>query len=335
MLEEQTMAETEKIAQMAEILSDELFTEFFWQKIGTTNHNWSCEDQEKHGNKTHPSDVVFYYDEPYSQSRTYINCDLKSYAKGTIKANTIKEAIESLAKQVACAEKSSEWRELYVHDHVTPEICGLLFVYNHDGEYDKDFSNLLSSVKTDQLDIPKGSKIVVLGPKDIFWLDNIRYDLCLMRGKSGADKLPNQELCRFFYPQLIRKTNVQIEKAKASTLEMLVGPWIILEYKKEQNRKGFIIYYKRKGETTEEFIYLIDYLRHYQVLSEDTDIQIRTLDSAPTAPAIFKKAVDRYIEEMTESNQDSDFSILVRNIKFSKMPQVKSTFSEIEIGMDL
>ncbi|HCC8382636.1 hypothetical protein [Acinetobacter baumannii] len=26
------MAETEKIAQMAEILSDELFTEFFWQK---------------------------------------------------------------------------------------------------------------------------------------------------------------------------------------------------------------------------------------------------------------------------------------------------------------
>ena len=31
---------------------------------------------------THPSDVVFYYDEPYSSYRTYVNTDLKSYKKG-------------------------------------------------------------------------------------------------------------------------------------------------------------------------------------------------------------------------------------------------------------
>lgn len=329
------MAETEKIAQMAEILSNDLFSEFFWNRTGTTNHNWPCENPEVHGNKTHPSDVVFYYDEPYSQSRAYINCDLKSYAKGTIRVATIKEAIISLAKQVSCAEKSSEWHELYIHDHVTPEICGLLFVYNHDGEYDKDFSNILSSIKVEELDIPKGSKIFVLGPQDIFWLDNIRHDLCILRGKSGADKIPSSDQCRFFYPQLVRKTNIQPEKAKAARLEMLTGPWIILEFKKDKYRKGFIIYYRRKGEKTEEFIYLIDYLRHYQVLSEDIDIQIRTLDSSPTASSIFGKAVDRYIEEMTESDQDSDFSKLVRNIKFSSMPQVKSTFSEVEIGMDL
>ena len=41
-----------------------------------TNINWPCENQEKHEVKTHPSDVVFWYEEPYSQSRTYVNCDL-------------------------------------------------------------------------------------------------------------------------------------------------------------------------------------------------------------------------------------------------------------------
>ncbi len=33
------MAETEKIAQMAEILSNDLFSEFLWNRTGTTNHN--------------------------------------------------------------------------------------------------------------------------------------------------------------------------------------------------------------------------------------------------------------------------------------------------------
>ncbi|WP_216069981.1 hypothetical protein [Acinetobacter radioresistens] len=99
------MAETEKIAQMAEILSNDLFSEFLWNRTGTTNHNWPCENPEVHGNKTHPSDVVFYYDEPYSQSRTYINCDLKSYAKGTIKATTIKDAIVSLASKFHALKK--------------------------------------------------------------------------------------------------------------------------------------------------------------------------------------------------------------------------------------
>lgn len=329
------MAETEKIAQMAEKLSRELFSEFFWGRIGTANHNWSCENPEIHGVKTHPSDVVFYYDEPYSQSRTYINCDLKSYAKGTIQRSTIKAAIISLAKQVSCAEKSIEWHDLYIHEHVTPNICGLLFVYNHDGEYDKEFSTILSNITVEELDIPAGSKIFVLGPQDIFWLDNIRFDLCMLRGNSGSDRIPDGEQCRYFYPQLVRKTNVQPEKAKAARLEMLVGPWIILEYKRDKYQKGLIIYYRRRGDETQEFIYLIDYLRHYQVLTEDTEIQIRTLDASPVAAATFKKAVDYYIEELIGSSQDGDFAKLVQGIKFSSMPQVKSTFSEIEIGMNL
>ncbi|MCY0853228.1 hypothetical protein [Cupriavidus sp. D39] len=100
------MAETTNIAKMAEKLSKELFAEFLWQKMGPTNINWPCEDQSSHKAITHPSDVVFYYEEPYTQARTYVNCDLKSYAKGSITASSIRSAIESLARALSCAEKS-------------------------------------------------------------------------------------------------------------------------------------------------------------------------------------------------------------------------------------
>jgi hypothetical protein len=115
------MAETIHIAEMAEKLSKEIFSEFLWQRTGPTNQNWPCEEQEAHGKKTHPSDVVFFYDNPYSLSRTYVNCDLKSYASGSIKAAAIREAMESLAQALNCAEKSKEWQKLYLHEHVNPE----------------------------------------------------------------------------------------------------------------------------------------------------------------------------------------------------------------------
>lgn len=78
------MAETKNIAEMSAILSDELFAEFLWTRTGPADTNWPCEDKELHKVLTHPSDVVFYYDNPYSLSRTYINCDLKSYASNSI-----------------------------------------------------------------------------------------------------------------------------------------------------------------------------------------------------------------------------------------------------------
>lgn len=126
------MVETVNTAKMAEKLCDELFGEFFWTKVGPTNANWKCAMPEIHNVATHPSDVVYFYDEPYSLRRTYIQCDLKSYAKGSITSTAIRSALESLALQVSCAEMSDEWRSLYAHDHATYTITGLLVVYNHD-----------------------------------------------------------------------------------------------------------------------------------------------------------------------------------------------------------
>lgn len=53
------MSETSKIALMAMKLSDEVFSEFFWTKVGPEDQNWPCEDKVLHGVDTHPADVVW------------------------------------------------------------------------------------------------------------------------------------------------------------------------------------------------------------------------------------------------------------------------------------
>jgi len=323
------MAETTNIAKMAEKLSKELFAEFLWNRSEPTNLNWPCEEIERHNTKTHPSDVVFYYDEPYRQARTYVNCDLKSYAKGSITAGSIRSAIESLARALSCAEKSNEFRTKFIHDHVTPEICGLLFVYNHDGEYDKEFNTLLWQVKNEKLDTPSRSKIVVLGPRDIFWLNNVHHEIAYMRG--GAGELPDRDSCKYFYPHLVRRKFVQLH-AKAATLEMLTAPWIILSYTnpKKQNRKGFVIFYRKRGESVDEFLYLIDYLMHYQVLVEDTDVFLKVLDQDRNAAAFFSKAKDQYVEDYMGGTDTRD---ILNAIQFAQINDVRTKFSELELGM--
>lgn len=323
------MAETINIAKMAEKLSKEMFAEFLWQRMIPTNINWPCEDQDVHKVKTHPSDVVFYYDEPYTQARTYVNTDLKSYAKGSITVGSIRSAIESLARSLSCAEKSEEFRTKFLHEHVSPDICGLLFVYNHDGEYDKDFSGLLGQVKNEKLDIPTKSKIVVFGPRDIFWLNNVHHEIAYMRGGGGI--LPDREHCKYFYPHLVRRKNVQLEHATAATLEMLTAPWIILSYvnPKKQNRKGFVIFYRKRGESVEEFLYLIDYLMHYQVLVDETDIYLKTLDAHPSASAFFDKAKDQYVEEYEGG---PDIRDRLNTIAFAQINDVRTKFSEAELS---
>jgi hypothetical protein len=324
------MAETTNIAKMAEKLSKELFAEFLWQRMEPTNVNWPCEDKERHNAKTHPSDVVFHYEEPYSQARTYVNCDLKSYAKGSITVGAIRSAIESLARALSCAEKSDEFRARFIHDHVSPEICGLLFVYNHDGDYDNDFNRLLWQVKNEKLDIPTASKIVVFGPRDIFWLNNVHHEIAYMRGGTGD--LPEREFCKYFYPHLVRRKNVQSDHAKAATLEMLTAPWIILSYTKpkNKNRKGFVIFYRKRGEMVEEFLYLIDYLMHYQVLVDDTDVFIKILDPHPNAVALFEKAKGQYVDEYMGG---AEITGRLNSIQFAQINNVRTKFSEVELGM--
>lgn len=329
------MAETAHIAEMAERLSSDLFAEFFWNRSGPTNQNWACEQKEKHALKSHPSDVVFYYDEPYSSKRTYITTDLKSYAKNSITPQKIKDAILSLAKQVSCAEISQEWQSLYAHSGVIHDVCGLLFVYNHDGDYDKEFGPLLDSVKNEQLDLPLNSRLYVLGPDDIFWLDNVKFEIQRMRGVGGDGRLPDRQYCSYLFPQLARKANVRNDTARAATMEMLTSPWIILKYREPSRHEydRYVVFCKRRANGAEDFMYLIDHLRHYQLLTKPHSVTVKTLARDADTSVLFGKAKDQYIDAVLGSNSEVELSSVIRSISFQPFSQVVSSFSSVNLGM--
>ncbi len=328
------MAETGPISQIAEKLSDELFSEFFWTKCGPINQDWSCVRTE-HGTSTHPTDVVFAYDEPYSKRRTYLQCDLKSYAKGSITTSVVKAALISLAKQVSCAEISEEWQRLYTSGDGDFQVFGLLFVYNHDGDYDKEFSSIVNSMKDEDLSIPSKARLYILGPDDIFWLDNVRIEIRQMRGSSGKNSLPSRENCEFFYPQLSRWVNLENRSARAATMEMLTSPWITMRYTRPgETETRYVVFVRRAATRSEEYEYLIDYLRHYQCLDHPDCVTVKVLADSADSTVVWGQAVDRYIRNVVPGNGDSNFANIVRSITFSPMQQIVSRFSPVAIGME-
>src|ERR1035438_4284100 len=345
------MAETSPIAQIAELIARDLFKTFFWQTNGIYDQNWPCEDPNGHvqtpkvvlakaetsavaqpkkkalvPKKTHPSDVVFYYDEPYSTTRTYLNCDLKSYKAGSISSGKILKALKDLAASVTCAEKSDEWRKLYIHEDVNANIIGLPFIYNHDEAYDKQFDEVLTSVNHEKLEIPKGSRVVVMGPSDIQWLNNVHSEITFMR---GSGELPLPHLCRFHYPNLVRKKNVQ--ETSAATVEMLMGPWIVMKYKKDApSKEDVIIFYRGRGQFTDEFLHLIDYLMYHELIDKGIEVKIRTLDPDPASLAVFKKAIGDYIEAV---GGGPDIERRLRAIEYKQINKVKMNFSVVDLGL--
>jgi hypothetical protein len=310
------------------LLSSEVFSIFLWQQVGPKNVNFGCQKEASHKTKTHPTDVVFSYFQPYSTAKVYICADLKSYAKTSISKVAVTSALKSLASAISCAEISQEWQQLFVGKEQTAEVWGMLFVYNHDGEYDKDFRKHLSDIRPETLDIPKGAKILVLGPEEIRWLDNVSHDIVFLRGKSV---LPPPSKCKFVHPHLSRHANRNPSLARGATIEMLTGPWIMLECETDEGRRNVLVYYRRSGEEVEEFLYLIDYLKTYQVLGPNVDVAIRALEPHAAAAAAFDKAVKRYALEIGE---DTEVAQCAMRMKFASISKVKTSFSQVEIGMD-
>ncbi|TCA43556.1 hypothetical protein E0H72_11600 [Rhizobium leguminosarum bv. viciae] len=328
------MAETINRAQMAEDLSNKLFAEFLWQKTGPMNENWPCEQQDSHNTKSHPTDVVFYYDEPYSTVRRYIQCDLKSYSKDSIKRNAVKEAILSLADQVSCAGVSEVWQKRYTHSSSTFDVSGLLFVYNHDKQFHKSFDALISDIRPEDIKLPRKSRLYVLGPDEINWLQRVARELQQMRGdEDEAKRLPPRERCAFYYPQLVRNTVVRSERARAATMEMLKSPWIILEhFDEEEARQGFVIFHRRKT-TIEGLMYLLDYLRRHELIVNKTRIDIKVQPDDSEASTNLQKAIQEYVSSIPGENQDTDFAKRLSKIKISHVPEILASYSTMDMGM--
>ena len=139
------MAETANIAKIAQIVSDEIFSVFGWKRRPHKDQNWECV-VPSHRKATHPSDVVFSYDSPLENGRVYLTVDVKSYQRSVITKNKVEEALLSLSMSAECANQSEEWQDLYVDPTTNARVHGMLFVFNHDGNYDKDFTKLLSTI---------------------------------------------------------------------------------------------------------------------------------------------------------------------------------------------
>ncbi|MCB4805150.1 hypothetical protein QO001_005054 [Methylobacterium brachiatum] len=330
------MAETVHIAAMATKISNQIFSMFMWQKRGPTDHNWDCVKKGEHGKETHPTDVVFFYDEPYRDVRTYVQTDLKSYKTGSIVRSKLEAAIRSLAEQISCAEVSAEYQKDYTHAHRTSEIVGMLFVYNHDVGYDRDFSDELKRLKLDGLDIPRNRRIFVLGPMEIRWLHNVSHDMQWLRGSSEDDKLPSAEHCTYFYPQGDRGIQVLGSKKCAAILEVLTGPWIIIRYRNEEMRQnGYIIYYRDDEASVDDFLYFIDYMRRYGMLADHDKIRIRYIENGSATSSTFQSAQQQYAELVAKSLTDPDsLAAAVRRIVIEPVNSIAVKFVDEQIGME-
>jgi hypothetical protein len=280
--------------------------------------------------KTHPSDIVFSYLEPYVNSRTYLNCDLKSYSKKSINKISIKTAIENLSMAISCAENSEDWQKKYIiNRNDNFNVHGLLLIYNHDGEYDNDFQTVLEEATQTDIQLPLNRRIYVLSPRDICYLYTIANDLKRLRGDGY---LPQSRDYKYYYPDLINKKVVSAQARFSATIEMLLGSFLVLRYKipNKDNTFGLLFYYKKEGKSIDEFIYIIDYLFCYQQLQNYEKIDICLTNPSRDASAIFSIAKKEYLVKLNEAGGPEE---RLNAINYRSVNNIFKSFSEIEIGM--
>lgn len=320
------MSETSNIAKMAEKISSEIFEILGWTRVGPINQNWPCV-KEEHQKSTHPSDIVFFYDDPYKNKRIFWNTDLKSYSSQSITKQTISRSISSLSKAVECANVCNEWQNLYVNCDDNFLCNGLLFIYNHSRDLSKNFDEIIFSIDESSFKIAPGRLIAIFGPDTISYLLNITTDLRLNQAKHLNDM-------EYWYPDLVRLKKTSAPKS-AATIEMLTSAWLTILIPPNSNNetRKFLIYYRDKGSTIEEFKYLLDSFFRFQMLSLDKetiiDIKLTNSEHQNDATNNFLKAKESISNSMYGLAQNP-----LQRVTCSSISHYTKIFSEIEIGME-
>lgn len=366
--------EVSAIAEMANIVSSEIFNWFKWTRFPLMDQNFKCLKVDKHAppkkskdqtaepgtqkqealdpdrQHKHPVDVVFSYIDPYTAQRVMLNTDLKSYKSGSISKTMIRSALKSLGVTIDCARSSTEWKGKYQHTEDS-DVRGLLFVYNHDGEYDKKFYEIFKSEKPEGSDkgqgkidlsnfpICKGQQVHIIEPRIINYLLTIINDSASLHTEGT---FPESEYY-FHYPELtLHKTKLPKEDRPA-TIELLSAPYMIIEHGKvkkynekteqleERFNSGFVVYYNRSGSTIKEFIYLLDTLSNLQILDRDCSLRLRVACDA-TSPELrsnFEAAKRSYAEDW---GFDEYKKQKLERIELKIIEIVQKKFSETEIG---
>lgn len=338
------MPETGNIQKMAELAGDAVFSVFGWRRASLLNQNWECEEKQKHHKQrkpsTHPTDAVFIYTDPYSGFDIYVNSDLKSYAKGTLQTADLGKIIREVGHAVECANKSTAWKSLYVDQTRNHSVIGLVFIYNHDGGYDKDFSNELANIPPSQFDLHPFMYVGVVGPERVIYLNSVAADI---KDLAFHKTIPDQQNCRFQFPHLNR-TMALHPKSTAAPLAALLSPLIVLSYEFPTNgaapatgaaQRGVVAYYDGVGESVDEFKYLLDYFFKYQIADETTPVMIRQTFQHKNAAAVFERAKSEYARDYwpASGGSEKECKEILGKITLKKVQSVALSFSETELGM--
>lgn len=326
------MPETSHIAEIAEKVSNDLFTVFGWERRPPRDRNWPCVTAA-HKLDTHPSDVVFCYEDPVEHSTIFFNTDLKSYKRDSIAITKVKAALKSLALGTECAGKSSGWRDLYVNPVQNYKVNGLLFVYNHDNGFDESFGTYLNDITSRSIKVARWGKVFTIGPKEIQYLLSVANDIKCERGEKT---LPDANHCSFFYPELVR-VRLKENFCKAATIEMLLGPWQVLCYEnggKSGHERGCHLYYSGEGKTPEEFKYIFDYLFRYGRVRPDEKVSVRLARGVREAKLHFENAKEQYALDFFPHVKIEDTKQRLSTIDFARINTVITQFSDLDLGMD-
>jgi hypothetical protein len=339
------MPETAHIQRMAELAGDSIFSVFGWKRAPLMNQNWDCEEKQKHHklrkNGTHPTDAVFTYTDPYSGYQIYVNTDLKSYARGSLENADLAKVIREVGHAVECASKSPKWKDIYVDQTRNHNVIGLVFIYNHDGGYDTDFSRALSALAPSTFDLHPMHYVGVVGPQRVIYLNSIAADI---KDLTYRKMIPEQEHCRFKFPHLSR-TMALHPTNHAAPLPALLSPLLVLSYAfpiQDANGsapgahvRGAVAYYDGPGECIDEFKYLLDYFFKYQFADETSSVIIRQAFQHPNAPALFEKAKVEYARDYwpAASNSEAECRHILDRISLNRVQSVVPSFSDQELGM--
>ena len=331
------MAETVNISKMAELLSKEIFSVFGWQAKGLKNYSWPCVLPEQHHKKRikklHPTDVVFHYFDPYTNQTTYVIIDLKSYSKGSLQSVDLSSALRSLGHTVECAKLSKDWQDQYLDPSENAQVVGMLFIFNHDNQLDRDFMELLEVATPGKISIPKNQRVFVLSPERIVILNSIAKDILALR---GSNDLPSAGECTLVFPDLVRHKSFD-PRPKAATIEQLLAPWILLEYRwKTSGLKpaGKIVYWMDAASDVDDFKYLFDFLFRYQLVNDDSALRVRCLNPDPKAFAGFEVAKEQYAKDYWPLTGSSTRQSQKRmsTITFEAVTSVVECFSQQQVG---
>jgi hypothetical protein len=322
------VAETSNIATMAEILSKDIFKWFKWTQTGSMDTNNTCVIDE-HSKKEHPSDIVFHYEDPYSDNRIYLNFDLKSYGESTLSSKNFTNELNSLGMSIECAEQSPDWKENYVVHQEGHEIIGVLFIYNHDSKSDIKKTDIFKKINMDNLKIKKGQKLIVFGTEDIDYLKTVANDISSMKSNEIFHRFDDYS---FHYPDLKLKRR-HIDWPCAASIEYLTAPWMLMKYKNKSDISEYVVYYRERGDSVDEFVYLIDVLSAYQLIGVDKKITVRLYNCNPKAAIYFRKATEQYLQSwgMEDSKEKA-----LKNITASSINELLTiNFNQQEIGMGI